>query len=171
MMQEFQSDQPALSWQKSWTTVTSISAKDTSEQIDLLMDRIPGLNREQTEYLLESAFKRDSSVVFGGSRVRGDFDDSSDLDVGFGSLTTAQARKVLDKASTFPDGLTLESTLIVPGNKTRNISEIASPEEFFLRSGIRMPPDARAGQPITPSGYITVTKDGKIDILSLHGSP
>ena len=102
-----------------------------------------------------------TSVVFGGSRVRGDFGPESDLDVGFGSLTKSQARKILGKAED-TGGLPLEKTLIVPGNKTRSIPEIRTPEEFFQRSGTRVAPDHRAGESFIPSGSITVRPDGSI---------
>lgn len=55
--------------------------------------------------ILGNGFSRDTSVVLGGSRVRGNFNGQSDLDVGFGNLTERQAQRVIksinEQASTF----------------------------------------------------------------------
>lgn len=108
-------------------------------------------------------------MVFGGSRVRGNYREDSDLDVGFGGLTANQAQKVVTKAGKIEGGLPLEQTRIVPGNKTDNISLIESPEEFFQRSGIRSGNDLKAGQEYFPSGSITVKPDGTITIIPPGG--
>jgi len=134
-------------------------------QLDFLERAIPGFNREQGRVLLEGAFSRNSSVVFGGSRVRGTHGPTSDLDVGFGGLSTSQAHKLLRKGRKVPGSPTLEDTKIVPGNSTEHIPTIESPEEFFQRRGTRAPGDARAGDPFEPSGSITATPDGEIIIL------
>ena len=89
--------------------------KNIDEQLDFLEANIPGIDRAQTKVILEGAHSRGSSAVFGGSRVRGNFRPDSDLDIGFGSLTKAQAGKVIKKGNNMP-GLNIEKTLIVPGN-------------------------------------------------------
>jgi RHS repeat-associated protein len=134
--------------------------KAVQAAVDHAVANIPGLSREQAEVIVRGAFSRGSSVTFGGSRVRGNHGPGSDLDVGFGSLSTSQAGKVIDRASSVPGGLPMETTRIVPGNETPHIPRIQSPEEFFMRSGTRGGGDPRAGEPYTPSGYITYSPDG-----------
>lgn len=124
-------------------------------------ENVPGLTEAQARVIFTEAFKRDSSVVFGGSRVRGNHRPGSDIDVGFGGLSTAQAGKVIDRAAGVPGGLPVERTRIVPGNETPNIPRIESPEEFFMRSGTRSDP-GREGEPFQPSGYIRYGPDGSI---------
>jgi YD repeat-containing protein len=142
----------------------TIVTSGVEEQLDVLANEIPGLVRPQAKVLLEGAFDRKSSVVFGGSRVRGNYRPDSDLDVGFGSLTTGQARRLLNKAQA-AGGLNLEETLIVPGNETAAIPRISSPEEFFQRSGVRVAPDKRAGERFGPSGSITANLNGTITVI------
>lgn len=69
---------------------TVIQTSGIEEQIDYLTEQIPGLPRDQARVLLEKAYSKDSSVVFGESRVRGNYTADSDLDVGFGGLTANQ---------------------------------------------------------------------------------
>jgi RHS repeat-associated protein len=132
----------------------------TDEQVDHAVKNIMGLTEDQARLIMSKAFERDSSVVFGGSRVRGDAGPDSDLDVGFGSLSKAQAAKII-KQATAAGPLPLEKTQIVPGNQTDHIPTIQSPEEFFGRSGQRSDP-GRQGEPFTPSGSITYGPDGSI---------
>jgi RHS repeat-associated protein len=139
-----------------------VCEKTLQTAIDHAVDNIPGLTREQAEVILRGAFSRDSSAVFGGSRVRGNFGPGSDLDVGFGSLSASQASKVIDKASQVPGGLPMEQTRIVPGNTPPNIPTITSPEDFFMQSGVRAGGDPKAGQAYGPSGYISYGPDGSI---------
>jgi RHS repeat-associated protein len=156
---------PVASSEAGGFVTTRIKTSGIEEQIKFLVKEIPGLDRTQARSLLEEAFKRDSSVVFGGSRIRGNFRPDSDLDVGFGNLSTNQARTVLIKAEK-EGGLKLETNIrIVPGNKPKTLPEISTPEEFFQRSGTRQPPDPRAGEPFEPSGTITVDPDGAITII------
>ena len=125
--------------------------------------------------ILDKAFGRDSSAVFGGSRIRGDFtsggfDVGSDIDVSFGDLNANQAGKLIDglnkRFSQDSSMLMLERTHITPGNSTPTITEpIVSPEEFFQRSGMRVAPDPKAGQPYVPSCSVTVTPDGRVVII------
>ena len=140
-----------------------IKTSGIDEQLDILVKEIPGLEKKQARVILEQAYKRKSSAVFGGSRVRGNFKPDSDLDVGFGNLSKSQARKVIDKAKKV-DGLDIEETLIVPGNETQNIPKISTPEEFFQRSGTRSGLDPRAGEAYSASGSITANPDGTIVI-------
>ena len=136
---------------------------------------IPGLEESQARMLLEEAYRRNSTVVIGGSRVRaafgqGAFQPDSDLDVGFGSLSTAQAGRVIQKV-TILGPLVLEKTRIVPGNQTPAIPKIQSPEEFFQRTGIRPAGDPMAGQPFVASGSYTFHPDGTITIWPPGGTP
>jgi RHS repeat-associated protein len=138
-----------------------LSCGPTDEQLAHAVANVNGLTESQARLIMESAFKRGSSVVFGGSRVRGNSTEGSDLDVGFGSLSTAQAGKII-KAASQEGPLSLEKTQIVPGNKTDVIPTIQTPEEFFARSGTRSDRDAKAGQPFTPSGSITYNPNGTV---------
>lgn len=149
--------------------LAKVCEKKLQAAIDDAVENIPGLTREQAEVILRGAFSRDSSAVFGGSRVRGDFGPESDLDVGFGSLSTSQAGKVIDKASEVPGGLPMEQTRIVPGNTPPNIPTITSPEDFFMQSGVRGGGDPKAGQPYGPSGYRSYGPDGSITTATPDG--
>lgn len=150
--------------------LAAVCEKKLQEAVDHAVETIPGLSREQAEVILRGAFSRGSSAVFGGSRVRGNFHDGSDLDVGFGSLSASQAGKVLDKAAAVPGGLPVEQTKIVPGNTPPNIPTIKSPEDFFMSSGTRSGGDPRAGQPYTPSGYTSYGPDGSITQCTPDGT-
>lgn len=151
-----------------------------AEQASFLATHIPELSEAQAQMILGKAFARDSSAVFGGSRIRGDYKSGgfgvgSDIDVGFGELNANQAGKVIDglnkQFSQDPNMLMLERTRITPGNSTPTITEpIVSPEEFFQRSGMRVPPDPKAGQPYVPSGSVTVMPDGRV-IITPPGGP
>lgn len=141
---------------------TSFKTSGIEEQVDYITKEIPGLSRNQARVLIEGAHSRSSSVVFGGSRVRGDFKTGSDLDVGFGGINKTQASKIIKKAGKVEDGLPIEQTKIVPGNETNSIPKIESPEEFFMRKGTRGPNDLKAGEEYIPSGYITIKPDGTI---------
>ncbi len=144
-------------------------------QVRFATTTIPGMVEAQTRILLEESFRRNSTVVIGGSRVRfafgkGVFRPDSDLDVGFGSLTVAQARRVIRLVSQYGP-LELEKTRIVPGNQTSQIPVIQSPEEFFQRFGIRAGNDPQAGQPFEPSGSFTFHPDGSISVIPPGGPP
>lgn len=142
-----------------------------------MMERF-GMPSEQAKIIVSGAMGRGSDVVIGGSRVRGDAKADSDIDIGFGQLSTSQAGKIIKKANAVDGGMSIEKTLIVSGNETGNISRIESPEEFFMRTGVRKPPDPRAGEAIIPSGHIkydtdgSITKtspDGQVDVISSGG--
>jgi hypothetical protein len=150
------------------------------EAAQRLESLIPGLSKEQAYFILNKALHKGeqggaTSIVFFGSRIRGDFTPASDLDVGFNGLTENQARKVinatreaLQQGAFGPAGLRLENTTIVPG-KTDPLGRykpIESPEEFAMREGIRSASDgAKAGQPFQPSGYIKVDRDGTLTVV------
>ena len=135
------------------------------EQLKYIVENIPGFTEKQAKFLLEEAFKRNSSVILGGSRIRGDYRPDSDLDVGFGSLSKRKTQRVVHKVNKMGP-LNLESHIqIIPGNKTETVPEIKEPEEFFQRSGIRGGNDPRAGEPYLPSGSVTLTPDGEIVII------
>lgn len=137
----------------------------TPEQIQHATQNVGGLAETQAQRIMEMAFRNGSSVVFGGSRVRGDYTAGSDLDVGFGSLTNNQANKLIKRvngvADQDPTWIRMEETKIIPGNETPNIPRIESPEEFFARSGNRQPDD-KGGAPYGPSGSHTYSPDGSI---------
>jgi hypothetical protein len=128
---------------------------------------IPGLSTSQANDILGVAFSRNSSVVFGGSRISGHFRESSDLNVGFGGLTVKQASRVinrLNRLAATTGGLPLNTTIIVPGNQTPSIPRITTPEEFFQRSGVRRGNSAAGSSTFQPSGSITVNRDGTITL-------
>ena len=141
----------------------SLSFRNVNEQVSFLVSNVPGAESNQVRLLLEKAFEKESSVVLGGSRIRGTSHLASDLDVGFSNLTPNQAAKLTGKVSK-AGPLQLETTRIVPGNETANIPKIISPEEFFQRVGIRAAADAKAGQVFLPSGSLTVTP-GKMTFI------
>jgi hypothetical protein len=143
-------------------------------QVRFAARTIPGLLETQARFLLLEAYRRQSTVVIGGSRVRsafgqGTFRPTSDLDVGFGSLSVSQAARIIRNVSAIGP-LILESTRIVPGNRTANIPAIQSPEEFFQRSGFRPASDPMAGQPFGPSGSYTFHPDGSITVCPPGGT-
>lgn len=141
-----------------------LSLGSAGEQAKFLANHVPGLTEAHATTILEAAFERDSSAVFGGSRVRGDFTSASDLDVGWGNLSERQAQRAIKKINKMDFDVKLEQLTIVPGKETATIRKIESPEEFFQRSGVRAGGDLKAGQPYRPSGSITATSDGKIRI-------
>ncbi|WP_176299786.1 nucleotidyltransferase domain-containing protein [Vibrio sp. 05-20-BW147] len=61
-------------------------------------------------------------MVFGGSRIRGDFSKGSDIDVGFGSLSEKQAQRIIKNINKTtadnPHFLKMEELTIVPGKST-----------------------------------------------------
>jgi len=142
-----------------------IKTSGMEEQLNYLEQNIPGFHRGQGQSILEYSFnpERNSSVTFGGSRIRGNFSPTSDLDVGFNNLTNSQAGRIIKNANKIEGGLPLEDKIkIVTGNETPNVPKIISPEEFFQRSGTRTIPDSRGSLEIIPSGSITVMPDGTI---------
>jgi hypothetical protein len=151
-------------WTK-YSEPTTLQLGSRTEQVEFLTQNVPGLTATHADAILEAAFSRGSSAVFGGSRVRGDSTPSSDIDVGWGSLSTRQAQRVIDNLNKQGFDLRLEATPIVPGYSSRSIETITTPELFFQRSGIRSASDPRAGEPYGPSGSITVTKDGKVILV------
>jgi RHS repeat-associated protein len=90
-----------------------IKTEGIEEQLDFLEQNIHGFSREQGRALLEYAFnpERNLSVVFGGSRIRGNYSPTSDLDVGVGSLTTSQAGRIIKKANKVEGGLPLKDNI------------------------------------------------------------
>jgi hypothetical protein len=149
---------------------TTIQTSGIDEQAKYLAQNIPNLTEGQAKLLLEQAFQRGSSVVIGGSRVRGDYTPISDLDVGFGNLTRSQAKRVISRVSK-AGPLQLERMPIVPGFQSTSVPQIQTPEEFFQRSGIRGPTDPKAGQAFAPSGSITAKPDGAIVVIPPGAMP
>ena len=148
---------------------TVIQTKGIDEQAKFLSENIPELPEAQAKIILEESHAKDSSAVFGGSRVRGNHTAGSDLDVGFGGINANQAAKLIKKLekkfSLESNFLNLEKTRIVPGNETASIKKIETPEEFFQRSGVRSEADPKAGEPYMPSGSVTANPDGSLVII------
>lgn len=109
------------------------------------------------------------AMTFGGSRVRGNFHANSDLDIGVEVFQDPdlRARSDLDgfrKARSELETALLEGLVacgtsevpvekgikIQPGYRSKNISTIHDPAEFFLRSGRRTSP-LRQGETEKPS--------------------
>ena len=148
---------------------TTLKFNSIDEQATWLAKNVPGVTETQARALLDEAFKKDTSVVIGGSRVRGDYTKSSDLDVGYGSLSKAKAQRINDKISDVGP-LRIDRTPIIPGFESKTVPKIESPEEFFQRSGVRSPDDPKKpGQPFKASGSISLRKNGEIVITSGGG--
>jgi len=140
------------------------------EQISYLMNHVEGLDHEQAQYILEKIFNHPQSqsntrVVFGGSRVRGNANMGSDLDVGVYGFANNPLNKLIkavnERASNGTFKLFLETTKIYEGNQTSAIPLIVSPEEFFLRTGMRAKTEDELKE-FTPSGFISIGADGTI---------
>ncbi|MES9955089.1 MAG: hypothetical protein ABW104_19820 [Candidatus Thiodiazotropha sp. 6PLUC2] len=147
----------------------SISTSGIAEQSAFLSKHVPGLTTKQATLILEQGLKRNSTVVFGGSRIRGDFSIGSDVDVGFGSLSEKQAQRIIKRvnkaAEENPGFLKMEELTIISGKSTKTIETISTPEQFFQRAGIRAGGDLKAGQPFAASGSITVNPNNNILVL------
>lgn len=146
------------------------------EQIDFITKTVPGVDQAQLRYILEEAADKDLRVVFGGSRIRGEghYREGSDLDVGFHSdkrgfrnleKRVQSIMKVVNDKEKFPTGLHIEDGVkIFTGNSTPTIPKMASPEEFFMRSGVRQKPDPKAGEAFEASGYMSISPEGEVII-------
>ena len=149
-------------------TTLNLGHKTLLERAQFLSQHIPGLPVAQAKVILEMGARRNTSIVIGGSRVRGNATPKSDIDIGFGHLNPNQAGKAISQiqrdSAKIPDALKVEDTIIAPGNETKNIPRISSPEEFFQRSGTRVGRDGKAGQPFHPSGSVTIHPNGIIQI-------
>lgn len=66
-----------------------------SEKLNFLSDALNGVPRAQIQMFLETAERKGTSLVFGGSPVRGNHGEASDIDIGFGNLTLNQSDKTL----------------------------------------------------------------------------
>ncbi len=154
---------------------TVLRTSGPEAQAAFLQEHLPGLPKEQAQMILEESYKKGTSVVIGGSRVRCDNHIGSDLDVGFGDINANKAGKLvkgLEKKFEGKEGfLSLEQTRITPGNKTQNIEEIKSPEEFFQRSETRSGQDQRAGEQYRASRSITLREDGTITLIPPGATP
>ncbi len=152
--------------------VEILNGLSREQQVAELTKRVAGLEAKQAEDILQLAFdgKNKTRVVFGGSRVRGDFrglsdpKGPSDIDIGFGDLTKNQATKLIKKIKERTGPLAPEEFQIVPGRPVAGGNPVSTPEEFFQRSGVRTAGD-RAGEAFEPSGSVTVTPDGQVIIL------
>ncbi|MCH7293724.1 DUF6862 domain-containing protein [Acinetobacter higginsii] len=148
---------------------TELKFNSIDEQAKFLSNSIEGLSVNQAKIILETGVNKNTSIVLGGSRIRGDNTINSDIDVGFGSLNSNQGWKAIkqiqSKSNKLEGALKLEETRITPGNSTKSIPLIKSPEEFFQRNGIRGVNDSKAGQVYLGSGSISVFPDGRIEIM------
>ena len=148
---------------------TELKFNSLDEQAKFLSNSIEGLSVNQAKIILETGVNKNTSIVLGGSRIRGDNTINSDIDVGFGSLNSNQGWKAIkqiqSKSNKLEGALKLEETRITPGNSTKSIPLIKSPEEFFQRNGIRGVNDSKAGQVYLGSGSISVFPDGRIEIM------
>ncbi|MDF2881820.1 MAG: Rhs family protein [Clostridiaceae bacterium] len=151
-------------WEK-YLEETELDFKNVDEQISFLVDNVPGITIEQAKKLLNYAFERDSSVTLGGSRIRGNYTELSDLDAGFSNISNGQYGKLMEALNKmegvkFEDGIKLRV-----GNETKNVPKIESMEEFFQRTGKRFIADSSGSMDIKPSGSVTITKDRKIKLI------
>jgi hypothetical protein len=153
-----------------------LKAAKMDDVIHLVLQNIKGITDEQARFLLERVHAEGGTIVFGGSRVRGDpkVDDLgrvlSDLDVGFEGLTQNYITKIVNKfnktftGSSQGSNCIIGHTWIYPGSQPRSIPEIMTPEEFFTRFGIRA--DGRnIGKSFGPSGHVKVSPDDTIEIF------
>jgi hypothetical protein len=140
------------------------------EQIAYLLNQVQGLDREEAKFILDGVFEHPQStaetrVVFGGSRVRGNPKSTSDLDVGVYGFANNPLNKLIKKVNErFERGefnLPMETTKVLDGNATSSIPLIVSPEEFFLRTGMRSASEGELKM-FSPSGFVSVGKDGTI---------
>jgi hypothetical protein len=144
-----------------------IKGLSLDDQAALASRHVGGLSSKQAKSILQVARNGEnpSSVVFGGSRVRGNFGPGSDVDIGFGHLNKNQARKRLSKIrhdAAKNGGLVPGEYQIVPNRAVTGHAPISTPEEFFQRSGIRVQEDGF--EAFGPSGSITFDVDGTVTI-------
>ena len=104
---------------------TTLKFNSIDEQATWLAKNVL-MTETQARALLDEAFKKDTSVVIGGSQVRGDYTKSSDLDVGYGSLSKAKAQRINDKISDVGP-LRISRTPIIPGFESKTVPKIESP--------------------------------------------
>lgn len=124
----------------------------------------------QAEFLINQIKTKNGRIVFGGSRVRGNSTNLSDLDVGFDGITQNQLYDISNKynkqffgssQSAAPGAI--KDKFILTGNTGNTFPEIKSPEEFFMRSGNRHYSD-KEGIPYIPSGFISVDGLGNVHL-------
>ena len=140
------------------------------KQVQLLTGNIKGLTAPQAGFFITMAREKRTSVVFGGSRLRGNATDSSDLDVGFDSKDQKVVYDIADKynkrffgSSRAKGSGAINDKFIFTGKGTDNIPAILSPEEFFMRSGNRYIMD-KGGAPYKPSGFISIDGTGNVHL-------
>ena len=134
------------------TTILDYQNKFLDERVQFLSENVSGLTSEQAKVILERGQQKNTSIVIGGSRVRSNCTDSSDIDIGYGNLSVNQTgktnKKIARDSQNIEGSLDLENTIIFPGNCTSKIPVVQTPEEFFQREGIRDEPN--------------LSKDGKL---------
>lgn len=147
------------------------------QQVSYLAANVTGMTEEQATFLLKLFEQEGATMVIGGSRMRGNARVGengvlSDFDIGFKGITqnrfTKKIAKPFNEKFPPPEGgsTPITDTFIFPGSKSKvkGIGDIVSPEEFFLRSGVRVGNDQKAGQRFEASGYILMQPDGVTEI-------
>ena len=145
-------------------------------QIDYLTTNVQGLTSEQADFLIQKIVEeRGGSLIFGGSRVRGNAQTNaagnvtSDIDLGFSGISRNQFTRVRNAfnerfgSDAFPNGM-IEHNFIFPGSESQSMPDIVTPEEFFLRSGVRSETDPNHPSEVySPSAYIKIQPDGMVE--------
>jgi hypothetical protein len=144
--------------------------------------RIPGSKPDQLLFVFIEAFKRNSSVVLGGSRVKSYFKKTklyreaneiqdmgeemkaaSDLDIGYGNLKPGSAGYINAEANKLGPP-PIEQMIIMEGQNSPSFGTLPPPEQFFHKEGDRpaRDPKSKIEPRATPSGCITFAPDGTI---------
>ncbi|MBI4410987.1 MAG: transglutaminase domain-containing protein [Deltaproteobacteria bacterium] len=149
---------------------------DKADQVQFLTDQVQGLTPEQAGFFLEEVRNKGGNFVISGSRFgqRARFDKTgvmlSDLDVGFSGLNgRSQVANIVKKfnrrfSGNGPD--IIEHNFIYPGytSKSQDSPLIESPEEFFMRTGIRSDGPYQ-GLEFQPYGYLSMDAKGNVELL------
>ena len=147
---------------------TILTGLSRQEQVDLLVNNVEGLTSVQANKLLDLLQKyKPNRIVIGGSRVRGNPNSASDLEVGFDGILQQKLtdfayeyNKSMYGSSQYVGAGAIKDRFILSGKQLNNIPDIINPEEFFMRTGIR--PPSEGSRPFGPSGYISIDLNGKI---------
>lgn len=149
---------------------TILTGLTRTQQVEVLVSNVEGMTATQANKLLDLLEKyKPNRIVIGGSRVRGNSNAASDLEVGFDGITQNKVysfandyNKASYGSSQYKGPGAIKDQFIFSGNKPNTLDKILSPEEFFMRSGIRNAGDLNGGSPFGPSGYISIDQAGTI---------
>jgi hypothetical protein len=149
---------------------TILSGLTREQQVEVLVSNVEGLTVNQANKLLDLLQKyKPNRIAIGGSRVRGNSNANSDLEVGFDGLEQNKVysfaneyNKSMHGSSQYKGPGAIKDQFIFTGNKPNTLPKILSPEDFFMRSGIRNAGDLNGGNPFGPSGYISIDQSGTI---------